>query len=132
MARQPMSVLDLLTAGGEEAPRDKILLEARIMRLKEEFARYGKNKFKPGDIVTALPTSIIRWAGLPMIVLEVRDPVTPIFISSEGDGSSSYGGKPAVRCAHISDCGHTVRHWYEAEDLELYSYMPNTKETGHG
>ena len=32
----------------QEKEPDKILPEARLARLREEFARYGRNPFKPG------------------------------------------------------------------------------------
>lgn len=102
----------------------QILLEARIMRLREEFDRYGKVTFKPGDIVTALPTSLIKWAGVPMIVLETKDPI-PLF-GGDDEGNAGNGWKPSVRCAHLVGGGHIVRHWYEAEDLEIYPYMEET------
>lgn len=98
-----------------------ILPEAAIMRLREFAEQYHQpNPFKVGDLVTPRPDADLKGAGIPHIVVEVRDHAEPLFIGDNGD--ASFGRKIEIRIAHIdSGRGIVFTHWAESHRFEPYT-----------
>lgn len=101
----------------------KPLPEAVIAELRSDYARYGKNPFKPGDLVTPIKGRNNRGAGEPHIVLEVLD--TPVYTFAQADNptatcSSSYGRRIDMRAlCHVQ--GSYVPFWFESWEFEPYT-----------
>lgn len=127
------SMADILAMAAQSRGRDrddddemaapKPLPEAVIAELRSDYARYGKNPFKPGDLVTPIKGRNNRGAGEPHIVLEVLD--TPVYTFAQADNptatcSSSYGRRIDMRAlCHVQ--GSYVPFWFESWEFEPYT-----------
>lgn len=96
-----------------EPSRPRPLPSAQIMSLREAFAQYGANPFKPGDITTPRRNAPNRFAGQPHLVIEVREAPAPDFTNGEV-GSNSHGQRNNLRVAVMTDDGKVATYWDES------------------
>jgi hypothetical protein len=122
-------------AGGDVDERQKPDPAMALEILMDVYRRYIKSygqhmvpacPYKPGDLVTAPPTSTLNGVGEPHVVLETRV-AEPDYDSSEsGPSSSSFGRRADVRVACLvrgkrTGSWHTVAHWCESYEFIPYS-----------
>lgn len=74
--------------------------------------------FKVGDLITPRRGTVVKGAGKPHVVLEVREKPEPNFAGE--DGTVGFGSRNDVRVASFH--GNTIaRHWVESVDFDRYS-----------
>jgi hypothetical protein len=108
----------------KERDRPRPPHEAQVAALRELYAAYGRNPFKPGDLVTMREAAPLHGAGEPHIVLEVRDAPAPDFSLKD-----HFGARYDVRVLCYSSTGCYFPIWVESWMIEPYA--AKREETGN-